>query len=116
MLKELKTFNLNEIEYEFIVDTVNVTDIEGFSNVVTEIRCFYRGTIGEETKNRYYVHNLNPSNISPETFIDINDITKADLVKWLEDSVDANNLANLKRNVQELFNPPSRNISITFFK
>jgi len=116
MLKQLKTFDLDKIEYEFIIDTVNVSDKEGFSDVVTEIRCFYRGTIGEEVKNRYYVHNLNPTNIDSKTFININDVTKANLVEWLEKSIDANNLENLKRNVQELFNPPSRNISITFFK
>lgn len=116
MLKELTTYNLEEIQYSFVVDSVSAINLGEFSNVISEMKCYLRGTIGEETRDRYFVHKLDTSNISSDDFIDIDKLTKQNLTEWVEKSIHPDNLKNLKQAVVDMFNPPIRNISITFFK
>jgi hypothetical protein len=105
-----------QIVYSFVIHTVGVESVGSFSNVIKEIRYHYRGMIGEEYRDRYCVQRLDVKDIDPASFVDINDVTQEQITSWLESSIDPNNLATMKQNIIEQFNPPIRNIAITFFK
>lgn len=96
------------IKFDFRMLSVGLTDVDDFTDVVCEIRYHFNGQLNTFAHERYYVQNLDFSNLSIESFIRIEDVTQEQLQRWLEESIDPENLVHMKKAMHEQFYPPIR--------
>lgn len=82
---------------------------EGEANVVFTIHWRYGATDGDYFADVYGSQGVSVE-IDPENFIAYEDLTKADVVGWLEDVMGAEKIAEMKANlasqIDNLKNPP----------
>ena len=104
------------IDYKFKIDTVGFKNVDGFVGAVCEIRYFFVGVINSKEKERFYVQAFDTSKLSKETFKPLPELTKDDLIKWLESSIDPTNLSHMKQAIREQFYPPVTYLNLDYFK
>lgn len=104
------------IKFNFKLDNVGVSDVGEFIGVVSEIRYYFVGVLNDVEKQRFYVQKINTSNLQKDTFKDILDVTREELLYWLERSIDPQNLSDMKQSIHEQFYPPIRYLLPGVFK
>lgn len=88
------------INYEFIIKNIYAIDKPNQSNYILQINYIYKGT--NENNSEYEIERwLNYSEDSSTDFVPFESITKADIIKWIEDDLGSDGLEFLKFQVSE---------------
>ena len=106
----------NEIKFSYRVDTIGITTIGEFEEVICEIRYYFIGSIGNENKERYYVQKIDTSNLNKNTFKNSVDVSRDKLLEWLIGSIDPANLEDMKNAIHEQFHPKVQYVSPLYFR
>jgi hypothetical protein len=112
----MKDPKFKNIDFQYSIINVGVISINGFDQVVSEIRYNFEGYLKRQRNFRFTVHHLDTSQINPNNFVKFEDISVDLLVRWIEESINPSNLLNYKQEVYDKFFPPIVYHPISDFK
>ena len=116
-MKDIFTsYKMEDIKFSFRIETIGLTNVGDYKNVVCEIKYAFKGRVGKIAKERSFIQPIDYSNLNSDTFIDSDKILMENLEQWLESSIPEEDLNSMKQTIFELFNPKIIFVKDEFFK
>ena len=121
MTKKEHETDLEKVTFDYKIDTVGLKTVGELDRVVAEIRYYFVGTIGDISRDgtyhqRLFIQSLDISKINKDNFIPAEELTLAQIKKWLEESINPDNLVGMKKLIYEMFIPPITFVGVNFFR
>lgn len=90
---------MDDIKIDYEIANLGVKDIGDNKNVVHEIRFFLRCDFQDRFERELYVVHLNTDNL--DNFINYEDLTKKNIVSWIEKSLGEHQIIHIKKLIEE---------------